>query len=941
MTRQNKPSQASRTTKPPYEQNISENDAPLISQIAARLIQMPVVWPNDDLHWVLLHIGQAVDAEQVRLYVPEGDSLVCTAKWQTDSDKEVTDEWHERPLTTLPIWQQWQTQPEPIFYTAQNTPDHCPLSGVQACGLIPLVSNQTVVGALVVLSAKEEANWAETAVSFLQTISPLLAAACQKHQQEKRTRLSQKIGHALLAAYQPDPLLTEAITLLTTQLQYSHVHIFLPHPKFFHIPSLPDNPIAFAQAAALETDPAAIKQTTISLKELPLPAAKAFATQEPQWVTIEEKRPSATTSRVEAAIPLQHQNQLLGVLFVHVPPEFAPFPDEQIRLNRLGEQLAAALHHTRWFVLGHDQFLSAKMQLAQRKKLTQASREILAALDERELWGAMQRSIKKMLGAPKTAVFLYNAQTKQFTCPYAHGLSTKFITNLNRHFDSLPDGQIIESGQPIIIDDVQTDPRIRRLRHEMIYENILSYAVLPLPAPQGVFGAVTVYRKETRPFTPNDIETGTTLATIISIAFQNIRFFQEISQALTRERSLNQMAQTLNSTHDMPTILSSVIRLSSELLDAHSGILGLIIDNQIITYYPYNLPTTIHLRPVPKSQSASWYLIETEKTIRLDQYTQHPRAQHQWVRAGAQAYLGVVIRAGENILGTLEFFRFNAEAPFSERDQQLANAIALQAGIAIQNARHFAEAEQRATALANALARQEELDNLKNAFIQNVSHELRTPLGLIYGYAELLESSMDKNLDDAQKQAVQIIARRTRMLSHLVEDLSALLAAETQEFRRELLSPIQLLHSVLADYKIQAEEMDIQLTAEIADKVPFIQGDPTHLRRVFDNLLSNAFKYTPAGGRVTLRMWAEGMDVFAEVEDTGPGIAQSHLHRIFERFYQITDGTTPRKKGTGLGLALVKEIVEAHRGRVSVRSTLNKGTTFTISLPGVSLEQVA
>jgi signal transduction histidine kinase len=939
MTRPNKPSQTSRPAKPPYQQMNSESEALLISQAAIRLMQMPVVWPNDALQWVLMHIGQAVGVERVCLYMPEGNSLVCAAKWQADSNKEVTDGWHERQLTDLPIWQQWQTRPEPVFYTAQNTSNHCPLPGAQACGLIPLAVEQTVVGALVVLSAKEEASWPETAVSFLQTISQLLAAACQKHQQEKRTRLSQKIGRALLAAHQPDPLLTEAITLLTTQLQYSHVHIFLPHPKFFHVPTLPKEPVTFTQVSAAEGDLPAITLATISPEQLPASVAKAFATQEPQWITIEEKRPSATTTHVEAAAPLQHQKQLLGVLFVHVPPEFASFPDEQSRLNHLAEQLAAALHLTRWFTLGNEQFLSAKMQLAQRKKLTQASREILAALDERQLWRAMQRAVKKMLDAPKTAVFLYNAQTKQFTCPFAHGLSTKFITNLNRHFDSLPDGQIIESGQPIIINDVQTDPRIRRLRHEMIYENILSYAVLPLPAPQGVFGAVTVYRKETRPFTPNDIETGITLATIVSIAFQNIRFFQEISQALTRERSLNQMAQTLNSTHDMPTILSSVIRLSSELLDAHSGILGLIIDNQIITYYPYNLPTAIHLRPVPKSQSASWYLIETEKTIRLDQYTQHPRAQYQWVRAGAQAYLGVVIRAGEDILGTLEFFRFNAEAPFSERDQQLANAIALQAGIAIQNARHFAEAEQRATALANALARQEELDNLKNAFIQNVSHELRTPLGLIYGYAELLESSMDKNLDDAQKQAIQIIARRTRMLSHLVEDLSALLAAETQEFRRELLSPIQLLHSVLADYKIQAEEMDIQLKAEIADKVPFIQGDPTHLRRVFDNLLSNAFKYTPAGGQVTLRMWAEGMEVFAEVEDTGPGIAPPHLRRIFERFYQITDGTTPRKKGTGLGLALVKEIIEAHRGHVSVRSTLNKGTTFTISLPGVSLEQ--
>jgi transcriptional regulator with GAF, ATPase, and Fis domain len=242
MTRPNKPSQTSRPAKPPYQQMNSESEALLISQAAIRLMQMPVVWPNDALQWVLMHIGQAVGVERVCLYMPEGNSLVCAAKWQADSNKEVTDGWHERQLTDLPIWQQWQTRPEPVFYTAQNTSNHCPLPGAQACGLIPLAVEQTVVGALVVLSAKEEASWPETAVSFLQTISQLLAAACQKHQQEKRTRLSQKIGRALLAAHQPDPLLTEAITLLTTQLQYSHVHIFLPHPKFFHVPTLPKEP---------------------------------------------------------------------------------------------------------------------------------------------------------------------------------------------------------------------------------------------------------------------------------------------------------------------------------------------------------------------------------------------------------------------------------------------------------------------------------------------------------------------------------------------------------------------------------------------------------------------------------------------------------------------------------------------------------------------------
>jgi signal transduction histidine kinase len=230
---------------------------------------------------------------------------------------------------------------------------------------------------------------------------------------------------------------------------------------------------------------------------------------------------------------------------------------------------------------------------------------------------------------------------------------------------------------------------------------------------------------------------------------------------------------------------------------------------------------------------------------------------------------------------------------------------------------------------------------MKNNFTQSVSHELRSPLGIIYGHAELLASESLGELNDEQRQSSQIIMRRVLMLTNLVEDLTALLAAETQELRREDIDTTMLIYSLLADYQMRAEDLEITLEAEIAEPIPWIRGDSTHLRRVFDNLVSNAFKYTPAGGTIILRLRAEREDVHIEVADSGEGIPEDKIGRVFERFYQVEGGSTRRHKGTGLGLTLVKEIVEAHRGTVTVKSESGKGTTFTILIPGFFPEQDA
>ncbi len=255
--------------------------------------------------------------------------------------------------------------------------------------------------------------------------------------------------------------------------------------------------------------------------------------------------------------------------------------------------------------------------------------------------------------------------------------------------------------------------------------------------------------------------------------------------------------------------------------------------------------------------------------------------------------------------------------------------------------RKWAEEEIRRQAeeLAIALAQLQELDRLKSEFMQNISHELRTPLALIWGYAELLTDGTLGELDPEQRGPIESITWHTRRLIDLVEDIVLVLAKETRAPDQEPVALDKLVRAAVRDFQLIAEQAELTLRAEIVPDLPPVYGTPAYLRRVLDNLINNAIKFTPAGGSVTVRLWQQestlqgNAAIVLQVADSGIGIAPDQQAHIFDRFYQI-DGSAKRKYGgVGLGLALVREIIEAHDGQVIVDSQEGKGSTFTITLP--------
>jgi signal transduction histidine kinase len=245
-----------------------------------------------------------------------------------------------------------------------------------------------------------------------------------------------------------------------------------------------------------------------------------------------------------------------------------------------------------------------------------------------------------------------------------------------------------------------------------------------------------------------------------------------------------------------------------------------------------------------------------------------------------------------------------------------------------------AERERLLADLGSQNERLLELDSLKDEFIALVSHELRTPLTSIRGYLELLLEGEAGELTQEQQQFLGVVERNAHRLLHLVGDLLFLAQLEAGKLNLEV-GAVDL--AAVASESVEtarplAEEKDVSLTLATGP-VPLMAGDRGRVAQLLDNLVSNAIKFTPEGGRVDVRLRGVDGDAVVEVRDTGFGIPADEQHRLFERFFRSSIASAQAIPGTGLGLAITKAIVEAHGGQIAVASQEGEGTTFKVTLP--------
>jgi two-component system phosphate regulon sensor histidine kinase PhoR len=232
------------------------------------------------------------------------------------------------------------------------------------------------------------------------------------------------------------------------------------------------------------------------------------------------------------------------------------------------------------------------------------------------------------------------------------------------------------------------------------------------------------------------------------------------------------------------------------------------------------------------------------------------------------------------------------------------------------------------------VSRLRQLEEVRKEFVANVSHELRTPLAIFQGYIETLLD--DPTMPRAELHDVlQIMQRHSQRLNALLQDLLALARLEARQEKLQL-QPVALepfLHQIAADWKNIIAAKDVSLTVDVAPGLAPVELDPQRMEQVINNLLDNAIKFTPGGGRVIVRANAEPNGVNISIEDTGGGVPPRDLPHIFERFYRVEKARTRNGGGTGLGLSIVKHIVALHGGSVTAKNEASIGLAITVRFP--------
>ena len=417
--------------------------------------------------------------------------------------------------------------------------------------------------------------------------------------------------------------------------------------------------------------------------------------------------------------------------------------------------------------------------------------------------------------------------------------------------------------------------------------------------------------------------------------------------------TVNRLGQTLAAELDLHKLVQAVTDAATEISGAHFGSFFYnVLNEEGASYMLYTLsgvPAEAFAHfPMPRATDLFGPTFRGEGTILITDVKKDPRyGKHSPYYGMPEGHLPVtsylavpVISRTGDVYGGL-FFGHPDESVFTERATRIVEGLAAQAAVAMDNARLY-EAAQRARADAEKSVEEKERlyreaqdsSRLKDEFLATISHELRTPLTAILGWAHMLRTGQLASEDGSK--ALETIERNARSQAQLIDDLLDVSRIITGKLRLDVrpVDPNFFIEAAIEAVRPAAEAKGVRVQKIMDTGVVSVSGDPVRLQQVVWNLVSNAIKFTPKGGRVQVRLERVNSHIEIGVSDNGSGIASEFLPYVFDRFRQADQRTTRQHGGLGLGLAIVRHLVELHGGSVRAESGgEGKGATFTVLLP--------
>jgi len=652
--------------------------------------------------------------------------------------------------------------------------------------------------------------------------------------------------------------------------------------------------------------------------------------------------------RTMLAVPMLRERVPIGVICAF-RLEVRPFPEQQIALLRtFADQAVIAIENVRLFT----ELKARNRDLTESLDRQTATAEILRVIsqaqrDVQPVFEAIADSAMRLLGAWAAAVSRYEGELVSLAAARG-GLPGSADAARDRlrppHRPTSPPEQVVLTKRVHHVVDVETDPACSsEFRGHAAERGFRSFVAVPMLRGSDPLGIIVVSRAQAGGFSTTEIALLQTFADQAVIAVENARLLTEL-QARTADlthsvgqlTALGEVGQAVSSSLDLETVLTTIVSRAVQLTEVDGGVI-----------FEYDETAEEFAQRAATEQAGA--LAQARRTVRIRKgeavvgrtaVTLEPaqvpditvvgayegRLREMLIEAGVRAVLAVPMLREGRLIGCVAVTR-NAPGDFPAGTIALLRTFATQSALAIQNARLFRE-------LADKSRQLEAASRHKSEFLANMSHELRTPLNAVIGFSEVLLQQMFGELNEKQDEYLKDIYASGQHLLSLINDILDLSKVEAGRMELELTDfdlPAAIDNAITL-VRERAGRRGVTLARATDERVGLIRADERKVRQVLLNLLSNALKFTPEGGRVDVRAAANEELVEISVADTGVGIAPEDQEAVFEEFRQV--GTADKKvEGTGLGLALSRKFIELHGGRIWVKSQVGQGATFTFTVP--------
>ena len=387
-----------------------------------------------------------------------------------------------------------------------------------------------------------------------------------------------------------------------------------------------------------------------------------------------------------------------------------------------------------------------------------------------------------------------------------------------------------------------------------------------------------------------------------------------VDEATWRMRALYEVGKEITATLDLDRTLNLILEKSAELTRAERGLLFLLDEKEEIhCKVLLGIQNPLHSEEVWTAalQSTNARVLTDKRAVLAEVDAPEGGRSTAWV---------VPLLQESEVVGTIAVLAA-AGGAFSQDDRDLLVGLASQASISIHNARVYEKIQA--------------LDRMKSEFVAVVSHEVRTPLTAIKGTLEILGDESYFEMPDSQRELLEICFTNVERLEALINDILDFSKLESSRLSMHFGQVFvgSLLESVVVNLGKLAAQKSVGIVTEVSDSLPAIEADDLRISQVLTNLLGNAVKFSRENGTIQARALAEGEGVRLDIEDSGIGISEEDIPKLFTKFRQLDSSSTRTASGTGLGLAISKGIVEEHNGRIWVTSTPGRGSVFSVWLP--------